>query len=64
MLKPWEDGGEENCYGILVEKLERERQFGRQGLDCMILLQWILKNWDEWPWTGFIQMRGARGGLL
>jgi len=35
------------------------------GIDRRIILIWVFRQWDMWPWTGSIWLRiGTDGGCL
>jgi hypothetical protein len=58
-------GGNETCIQDFVEKREGRRPFEHLGVDCKIILKWVLGKWGRDMWTGFIWLRiGTSRGLL
>jgi hypothetical protein len=50
-------------YWILVGNLKERDHLEDLGLDKLIILNWILKKWDEEAWTGLLWVRiGTDGG--
>jgi len=53
---------QQECIQCLDGKCLMERHnFGYLGVDGMIILKWILKNWKREAWTGLIWLRIGTG---
>ena len=51
-----------SVYRVLVGKPEGNRPLGDSGVDGMIILRWIFRNWDVGVWTGSNWFRIGTGG--
>jgi hypothetical protein len=58
-------GDRRGVYRVLVGRPEGRDHLGDQGVDGIIVLKCVLKNWDGEAWTGLIGLRiGAGNGRL
>jgi len=55
-------GGKEKRYRVLVGKPGGKNHLGDPGVDGRIVLRWIFRKWDGWPWIGLIWFRIGTGG--
>jgi len=58
-------GRGEVCTGFWWRNLRERDHFGDPGLDGMVVLRWIFRNWFVGVWTGSSWLRiGTDGGHL
>jgi hypothetical protein len=56
------DGERRGVYRGLVVKPGGNNHWGDIGVDGMIILRWIFRNWDVGVWTGSRWLRIETGG--
>ena len=49
-------------YRVLAGNLRERYHLGDPGVDGLIILRWILRNWNVGAWTGSMWLRIGTGG--